>query len=134
MEKKIGLLVFAIGCVLWISEAALAESKRILIVASYEKNHICGWPQEQGVLKGLAKEGWFEGLNLEVERFYMDTKRTNTTLEAMKKAASRILKNMDDAPPRLLVTLDDNAFREVGLKMAGRDSFANLKLTPFGAK
>ena len=118
MSRRTGLLFLAAVCVFWISGTALAESKRILIVASYEKNHICGWPQEQGVIKGLAKEGWFEGLNLEVKRFYMDTKRTNTTLKAMKKAASKVLKAMDAYRPQLLVTLDDNAFREVGLKMA----------------
>jgi len=117
MGKTIGLALMAAAWIIGMSGTALAASKRIIIVASYEQNHICGWPQEQGILKGLAKEGWFEGLNLEVRRFYMDTKRTNTSLNAMKEVAGLALKSIDRYKPQLVVTLDDNAFREVGLKL-----------------
>lgn len=37
------------------------EQKRVFIMASYEKTHVCGQPQQRGVIKGLAREGWFEG-------------------------------------------------------------------------
>ena len=117
----IGLIVM-----LSLTSAASAEEKRVFIVASYEKNHVCGWPQEQGVLKGLSREGWFEGINLKVERYYMDTKRKNTSPEAMKKAAAEALAEIDAFKPDILVTLDDNAFREVGLQMAGRQDVATV--------
>ena len=45
--------------VLTFSTIALAaeDAKRVYIVASYEQHHVCGWPQEQGVIKGLVQEG-----------------------------------------------------------------------------
>jgi hypothetical protein len=116
--------IIGLMAVLLVTGVASADIKRVFIVASYEKNHVCGWPQEQGVIKGLTKEGWFEGINLEVRQFYMDTKRTNTTPEAMKRAASEALRQIDSFRPDVLVTLDDNAFREVGLPMAGRRDVA----------
>ena len=99
--------------------AAIQQVKRVFIAASYEENHICGGPQEEGVIKGLNKSGWFEGMNLKVERYYMDTKRKNTTHELMKKEAAIVLQKVKAFNPEILVVLDDNAFREVGLPLAG---------------
>jgi ABC-type uncharacterized transport system substrate-binding protein len=100
------------------------EVKRVFITASYEKNHICGGPQEEGVIKGLNKTGWFEGMNLEVKRYYMDTKKTNTTPEAMKKQAEIVLGQISEFKPEVLVVLDDNAFREVALPLADSKDIA----------
>lgn len=97
-----------------------AERKRVLIVASYEENHVCGGPQEEGIIKGLSREGWFEGMNLYVKRYYMDTKRKNTTPELMNKEASAASKMIDSFRPHLIITVDDNAFREVGLPFSGQ--------------
>ena len=99
--------------------AAAQEVKRVYIAASYEKNHICGGPQEEGVIKGLNKTGWFEGMNLEVKRYYMDTYRKNATPEAMKEEANTISRQIKELKPDVLVVLDDNAFREVALPLAG---------------
>jgi len=101
------------------TSAAAQEVKRVYIAASYEKNHICGGPQEAGVIKGLNKTGWFEGMNLKIKRYYMDTKRKNTTLEAMKKEANIIFRQIKEFNPEVLVVLDDNAFRELALPLAG---------------
>lgn len=104
--------------------AGAQEMKRIYIAASYEKNHICGGPQEDGVIKGLNKAGWFEGMNLEIKRYYMDTKRKNTTLQAMKKEAEIIASQIKTFKPQVIVVLDDNAFREVALPLAGSEDHA----------
>lgn len=96
-----------------------AMNKTVFIVASYEENHICGGPQEEGIIQGLNKEGWFEGKNLIVKRFYMDTKRKNSTLQAMKKVAGVIVEKIKSEKPDLIATIDDNAFREVGLQFVG---------------
>ncbi|MGD9180715.1 MAG: ABC transporter substrate binding protein [Desulfobacterales bacterium] len=100
------------------------EAKRVYIAPSYEKNHICGGPQEEGVIKGLNKTGWFEGMNLEVKRYYMDTKRKNTTPEAMKNEANIIFKQINEFKPEVLVVVDDNAFREVALPLADEKDLA----------
>ena len=123
--KKLGTLYLTI-CMMILSTTALASEdiKRVYIVASYEKNHVCGWPQEQGVIKGLVQEGWIEGINLDVKSYHMDTKRANTTPEAMKKVAAEVMREIDAFKPDVVVTLDDNAFREIGLPMAGRQDVA----------
>ena len=101
--------------------AAAGEASRVFIVASYEEGHVCGGPQEEGVVAGLAEKGWTEGGNLEVRRYYMDTKRANTTPELMREQAARALERINEFKPDVVVTLDDNAFREVGLALAGRE-------------
>ena len=105
---------------LFTTVAVAKEVKRVYLVASYEEGHVCGLPQDQGVIKGLNKLGWFEGMNLDVKRYYMDTKRKNTTPEAMKKEADIILGQIKEFKPEIVVVLDDNAFREVALPLAGR--------------
>jgi ABC-type uncharacterized transport system substrate-binding protein len=110
--------LFCLILVLFTSSAVAQEVKRVYIAASYEKNHICGGPQEEGVIKGLNKTGWFEGINLEVKRYYMDTKRKNTTLQAMKKEADIVFEQIRKFKPEILVVLDDNAFRELALPLA----------------
>jgi len=123
--KKLGKLYMTI-CIMIFSTTALAteDFKRVYIVASYEKNHVCGWPQEQGVIKGLVQEGWIDGINLSVKSYHMETKRTNTTPEAMKRVAAEALREIDSFKPDVIVTLDDNAFREIALPMAGRPDVA----------
>ena len=51
------------------------EAKRVFIVQSYEKGHVCGEPQAEGELASLAKAGWVVGRNLTVATYYMDTYR-----------------------------------------------------------
>jgi len=123
--KKLEVL-HLIALITILSTAALAaeDVKRVYIVASYEQAHVCGWPQEQGVIKGLVQEGWIEGINLSVKRFHMDTKRTHTSPEAMQTVAAEVRKEIDLFKPNVIVTLDDNAFREIGLPMAGRQDVA----------
>ena len=104
----------------WGSNAAEEEIKRVYLVASYTQEDVCGKPQEEGILRGLSKEGWFEGMNLQVERYYMDTKGTHTSPEAMKREGQNALQGIAAFSPHVVVVLDDNAFREVALPLAGQ--------------
>jgi ABC-type uncharacterized transport system substrate-binding protein len=123
--KKLGTLNLTILLMIFTTTALAGQDvKRVYIVASYEQHHVCGWPQEQGVIKGLVQEGWIDGINLAVKSYHMDTKRTNTTAEAMQRVAAEVLREIDSFKPDVIVTLDDNAFREVGLPMAGRPDIA----------
>jgi len=124
MKKLEALHLIALITILSTAALAAEDVKRVYIVASYEQEHVCGWPQEQGVIKGLVQEGWIEGLNLSVKRFHMDTKRTNTSPEAMQTVAAEVRKEIDSFKPDVVVTLDDNAFREIALPMAGRQDVA----------
>jgi ABC-type uncharacterized transport system substrate-binding protein len=113
------LILVCLAFSLITTSVAGQEAKRVYIAASYEKNHICGGPQEEGIIKGFNKTGWFEGMNLKIKRYYMDTKRKNTTSEAMKKEANIVFRQIKEFKPEVLVVLDDNAFREVALPLAG---------------
>ena len=92
--------------------------KKVFIVHSYEKNHVCGQPQHDGVVKALNDAGWHAGGNMELEVHYMDTKRKNNTPELMQQQARIVSRKIDAYNPDILVTLDDNAFRTVAHPMA----------------
>jgi putative tryptophan/tyrosine transport system substrate-binding protein len=94
---------------------ALAESppKRLFILHSYESDHICGQPQQEGVVKALAEAGWQADANLTVQTYFMDTYRTNNTPELIKAQGDRALQAIRQFQPDLLVVIDDNAFRTV---------------------
>ena len=103
--------------------AAMAQSqpaKRIYIVQSYEKGHVCGEPQAEGILDALAAGGWEVGRNLTVQSYYMDTYRTNATPEAMKSEGQKALAEIADFKPDVVFVLDDAAVRQVMLPLIGR--------------
>ena len=124
MRNLLFLFLACLAFSLITTSVAGQEAKRVYIAASYEKNHICGGPQEEGAIKGLNKMGWFEGMNLKIKRYYMDTKRKNTTPELMKKEADIIFRKIKEFEPEVLVVLDDNAFREVALPLANSKELA----------
>jgi len=51
-----GILIFFLS-LSFLATPLFAMNKKVFIIASYEENHICGGPQEEGVVKGLNKEG-----------------------------------------------------------------------------
>lgn len=95
-------------------------SARVMIVHSYERDHVCGAPQAAGIVAALKKAGWSQGKNLEIRSYYMDTKKTHTTPEAIREQASIALKQVEDFAPDIVMLLDDNAIREVMLPLVGR--------------
>src|SRR6202140_2406370 len=95
-------------------------AKRIYIVQSYEKGHVCGEPQAEGILEALAVAGWEVGRNLTVQSYYMDTYRTNAAPEAMKSEGQKALAEIADFKPDIVFALDDAAVRQVMLPLIGR--------------
>ena len=90
---------------------------RAYIVHSYEDDHVCGVPQGEGVERVLADEF---GPNVVVKKHFMNTKTVNGTPAKMKRDAERVLQDIDQFKPSIVFTIDDNAFREVGLKLVDR--------------
>lgn len=93
------------------------ERKRVFILHSYEKDHVCGQPQHDGVIESLSRSGFQVGDNLEVQTYYMDTKRTNTSAKLMARQATAALEEINIFSPDVLVTIDDNAYRTVALQL-----------------
>ena len=100
------------------------QTKRVFIVSSYDKNNVCSLPQEKGVYKGLNHQGWIKGINMDVKIFYMDTKKHYTTADAIRQRGELALKQIEAYNPQVVIVIDDNAFKEVGLKLAGRKDIA----------
>jgi ABC-type uncharacterized transport system substrate-binding protein len=95
-------------------------AKRIFIVHSYEKGHVCGEPQAEGILNALKAGGWTEGRNLAVGLYYMDTYRTNAAPEAMAREGKTALDKIAEFKPDIVFVLDDPAARFVMMPLVGR--------------
>jgi len=115
------ILVFAGFICTSIVPASASSLHRIFILHSYEQNHVCGQPQHDGVVAALREAGFKAEENLEIKTYYMDTKRENNTPELIDKQASIALDQIRSFRPNVLVTLDDNAFRTVALRLVDSD-------------
>ncbi len=101
-----------------LAETSCLYAARIFILHSYEKDHVCGQPQHDGVVFALRQAGYRDTENLELEVYYMDTKQRNNIPELIERQALLARKRIDAFKPDVLVTLDDNAFSSVGLAYA----------------
>jgi basic membrane lipoprotein Med (substrate-binding protein (PBP1-ABC) superfamily)/ABC-type uncharacterized transport system substrate-binding protein len=90
---------------------------RIYIVQSYENDHVCGIPQERGI-RAVIRDRLGDGV--EIRTHYMNTKTVNSSPSLMRADAVKALRAIDAFKPDLVFTLDDNAFREVGLELADK--------------
>jgi len=99
---------------------ASVQPIKLLIINSYSPDNVCSSPQQRGILFELAKAGYKTGKNLIVRIFYMDTKRRFTSPEEIEKRGEEALKEFYRFKPNVLVTLDDNAFRTVALRLVGQ--------------
>ncbi len=98
-------------------QADASGPKRVFILHSYEFGHVCGQPQHDGVIKALKDAGYIPGRNLKLGVYAMDTKRKNNTPALIAEQARIALEKIKEFNPDVLVTLDDNAFRSVALKL-----------------
>jgi hypothetical protein len=129
LSKRFGALVRAavaigLGLAAWAGPANSQASKRIYIVESYEKGHVCGEPQAEGILQALAAGGWTVGRNLSVKQYWMDTYRTNATPEAMQLQGQKALAEIAEFKPDIVFVLDDAAIRQVMLPLIGRSDLS----------
>lgn len=118
LSALLGAAVFLVAA----PHAGLAQqaNKRVYIVQSYEKGHVCGEPQAEGIVDALAAGGWSVGRNLTVRSYYMDTYRANATPEAMQREGQKALKEIEEYKPDLVFVLDDAAARQVMVPLVGR--------------
>jgi ABC-type uncharacterized transport system substrate-binding protein len=104
--------------------AQAQSSKRVYIVQSYEKGHVCGEPQAEGIVKALAAGGWTVGHNISIKYYWMDTYRTNATPDAMREQGQRALAEIEAFKPDLVFALDDAAVSQVMMPLVGRPDIA----------
>jgi hypothetical protein len=95
-------------------DRAKPDRIKVFIVQSYEKDHVCGSPQGKGIETSLAKE--FKD-RLDIKNHFMSTKTINSTPEKMQQEARIVLSEVESFKPDMVFMVDDDAFREVGLKL-----------------
>lgn len=126
MKKKLYIFGLALCLAAWLfllvfippSWADEKPSARIFILHSYEQGNVCGQPQHDGILTALNKAFVPQGRRLAVKAFYMDSKGKNHTPELIERQAALATEALTKFKPHVLLTLDDNAFGSVGLKIA----------------
>ena len=119
LRHLIGIILFIIPTL-----SISATPAKVLVVHSYEQDHVCGRPQGDGVEQALKDKGWTKGENLELVSYYMNTKKIHTTPKAMRRQADLVKAKIDEFNPRVVVLLDDNAIREVMLPLISRKEIA----------
>lgn len=118
-KKKFSFFLFI--AILLTSSSDIAFSnpvKKLYIVHSYEQGHICGQPQHEGAMKAISDSGWKVGENLDLAVYYMDTKRKNNTPELIREQAEKAVLKIEKFKPDVVLTLDDNAFKNIAATMA----------------
>jgi ABC-type uncharacterized transport system substrate-binding protein len=126
MKKNLLILVGTLLILLTLPYTTFGgkPSAKVLIVHSYSKDHVCGAPQAEGVIRALADRGWNIGQNLDVQSVYMETKKNYTSPEQIKARGELALSTVASFEPDVVVVLDDNAIREVMLPLVGRHNLS----------
>jgi len=96
---------------------AASEKIKAFILHSYEEDHVCGAPQGKGITESLRNE--FKD-RIQIRSHFMNTKTINSAPDKMKQEALLVLREVESFKPDVVFTLDDDAFREVGLKLQGK--------------
>ncbi len=98
------LLVAVLGCI--------KPSEKVLLIFSYHPEH--PWVVEET----RGAEDIFEERGVEIEKFYLDTKR-NTSTEWKEEVAEEAMRKIDDFKPDLVIVFDDNACELVAKEYIG---------------
>jgi len=108
------LLCLLLSCVGMVTARDLPM---VFIVHSYDPDNPATIPQDNGLVQGLADQGFVDGETVKIERFFMDTKRSYTKPELVEERAREALARIRDVRPDLVFTVDDNAARTVMLAL-----------------
>ena len=91
----------------------------IMIVASYARDDLCGRPQYLGVIQAIEESRY---RNLPVRSIFLDSKRLPPA--EIRSRIADALAAIEKEHPKIILTLDDLAFSEVGCRFAGaRDMY-----------
>ncbi len=101
----------------------MKDRKKVLVLHSYHEAY--AWLQEvnKGILSGLAEERFDPNKNINLEYFYMDTKR-KTTETWKREISAKAIEKIKTWQPDLVIATDDNAQKYVVAKM--KDSGTNF--------
>ncbi len=91
----------------------MLKKLHLLVVHSYGKGVGSGGRIERGMLDELKKNTYFEGRNITISRFYMETRQKYTTPRQIRIQAREALGAVKCLSPDVIVVLDDPAVSEL---------------------
>ncbi|MFC2118620.1 ABC transporter substrate-binding protein [Bacteroidota bacterium] len=112
--KKLNLLIIVVLLSAMWSCTKTEDDKKVLVVFSYHQEY--AWVESLN--DGIDEA--FEGQNVEVEKFYMDTKR-KTSEEWKSTITDSCMAKIESYNPDLLIVIDDNACELIGKQFIGDD-------------
>jgi len=122
MKNKLFLNgLFVVFALLFCDVAFGNTPKKVFIIHSYEKGHICGQPQEDGIIEAFKESGLEPGRDVEFHYFYMDTKKTYTTPAEIEQRGKLALEKVKKIQPDIVLVIDDNAIKTVMMPLIGSD-------------
>lgn len=93
------------------------DVRRAFLVQSYDEGNICGASQIDGVIDALTSN---LGKQVTIRTHFMNTKTINRSRSEMQREARFVLQEIEQYGPDIVFVTDDNAFREVGLKLMNK--------------
>jgi ABC-type uncharacterized transport system substrate-binding protein len=124
-----------LGLCLTSAASGAAEKKRLFIVSSYHKAYLWSQSTQQGVSEAMLQYGYLdsaqqiadfaandqvESSKAIVKKVWMDTKRKNSVSD-MARATQRILQDLKEFRPHLVLLGDDNAANYIGTQLLDTD-------------
>ena len=108
-------LYFIISVILLVAIGGCAKpAEKVLLIFSYHPEYSWVVEETRGAEDILKDKG------VEIEKFYMDTKR-NTTAEWKQEMADAAVKRIEETRPDVVVVFDDNACELVAKRYIGKD-------------
>ncbi|MFN8584478.1 MAG: ABC transporter substrate binding protein [Dehalococcoidia bacterium] len=102
------------------------ERQRVLIVHSYDEGFRWTSEQGRGIVEGLGEAGLREGRDYELRTFFMDTRITYTSPDAVSQQASEARRLIEDFEPSVVFVTDDAALREVAVRWVEEHPGSNV--------
>lgn len=93
-----------------VSSNVLNSNLKIVIIHSYNVNHICGEPQNNGIVKAINE---LPGVNPVIRKFYLNGK--GKTDKEVLHVQAEIINKIEEFKPDYIFTIDDLAFKMFAL-------------------
>lgn len=94
------------------------ERQKVLLLHSYHEEYTWLKNVNKGILQALEEERYIPGKNIEVEHFYMDTKRKSSP-EWKEEISRKAIQEITSRKPDVVIASDDNAQAYIVSKMTG---------------
>ncbi len=101
----------------------MKDRKKVLVLHSYHEDYTWLKEVDKGILSGLAEERFDPNKNINLQYFYMDTKR-KTSEKWKREISAKAIEKIKTWQPDLVIATDDNAQKYVVAKM--KDSGTNF--------